>query len=133
LGVSLTSDWREWAFRKVISTGNIGGFLGFSECCCRAIFGHIGLQSLGIIAAEAENPKKNIPKAARKVAKRIIIVAAALTLSLNISANDPILVRIFQDPTINPEGAVVFMVRRWGLTGLAHVVNGVTLIAAFGI
>jgi amino acid permease len=60
-------------------------------------------------------------------------VAAALTLSLNISVNDPLLIKSFQDPNINTGGAFVFMLRRWGLTGLVHVVNGVGLIAAFGI
>jgi yeast amino acid transporter len=135
LSISLISDWREGYFRNIIITGPAGGLVAFWECCYRAVFGYIGLQSLGILAAEAENPRKNIPKAARKVGKRLVFyyVAAALTLSLNVSANDPILEKAFQDPTINPGGPFVLMLRRWGLTGLAHVVNGVGLIAAFGI
>lgn len=59
--------------------------------------------------------------------------AAAITLSLNVSANDPILAAAFQDPNVNHGGAFVLMLRRWGLPGFAHVVNGVGLMAAFGI
>jgi amino acid permease len=84
---------------------------------------------------EAENPRMNLPKAARKVGKRIVFyyVAAAIALSLNLSANDPILVAAFQDPDVKYGGAFVLMLRRWGLPRLAYVVNGVGLIAAFGV
>lgn len=60
-------------------------------------------------------------------------VAAATTLSLNLSANDPILGAAFRDPNINYGGAFVLMLRRWGLEKLSYVVNGVGLIAAFGV
>ena len=84
---------------------------------------------------ETENPRKNLPKAARKVGKRLVFyyVGAAIALSLNLSANDPILEAAFRDPNINYGGAFVLMLRRWGLQGLAQVVNGVALIAAFGV
>jgi len=52
---------------------------------------------------------------------------------LNLSANDPILLESFKDPSINYGGAFVLMLNRWGVSGLAHVVNGVGLIAAFGV
>ena len=74
-------------------------------------FGYIGVESLGITASEAENPRKNLPKVARKIGKRLIFyyVAAATALSLNLSANDPILGAAFRDPNINYGGAFVLM------------------------
>lgn len=128
-------DWREGPFREIVVTGAAGGVVAFWECCCRAVFGYIGLESLAITATEAENPRKNLPKAARKVGKRIVFyyVGAAIALSLNVSANDPILAAAFQDPNFNFGGAFVVMLRRWGLQRLAQVVNGAALIAAFGV
>src|SRR5204863_4862145 len=84
---------------------------------------------------EVENPRKNLPKAARKAGKRLVFyyVGAAIALSLNLSANDPILKAAFQVPKVNYGGAFVLMLRRWGLQRLAQVVNGVGLIAAFGV
>lgn len=128
-------DWREVPFKKIIVTGPAAGLVAFWECCLRAVFGFIGVESLGITAMEAENPRKNLPKAARKVGIRLIFyyVGAATALSLNLSANDPILEAAFQDPNINYGGAFVLVLRRWGQQSLAHVVNAVGLIAAFGV
>lgn len=115
--------------------GPSSGLVSFWECCCRAIFGYIGLELFGITAAETENPCKNLPIAARKVGMRIVLyyTLASIALGLNLSANDPILVASFSNPTVNYGGAFVLMLNRWGVSGLAHVVNAVGLIAAFGV
>ena len=131
----LSLDWREGPFREIIVTGSAGGLVAFWECCCRVVFGYIGLESLAIMAVETENPKRNLPIAARKVGRRIIFyyLGAAIALTLNVSANDPILLASLQDSSVHYGGAFVLMLRRWNLGGLAHVVNFVGIIAAFGV
>ena len=106
------TDWRDRPFRELIVIGPANDLVAFWECCCRAVFGYIGLESLGITASEAENPIKNLPKAARKVVKCFVFyyVGAATALSLNLSANDPILAA-FRDRTVNYGAAFVLMLR----------------------
>src|SRR5579859_1063675 len=107
LRISLTVDWREQPFQNLIVTGPSAGLVSFWECCCRAIFGYIGLLAFGITAVETENPRENLPKASRKAGRRIVLyyVLASLALSLNLSAKDPILLasltRKLPDPPIN--------------------------------
>ena len=129
------SDWREQPFKEIIVTGPGGAVISLLECCLTALFSYIGPESLGIIATETENPKTNLPPASRKIAKRLIFfyLGGAIALSLNISANDPILTAAFQDSDLNYGGAFVLMLKRWGLPGFADFVNGVALLAAFGV
>ena len=131
----LILDWREDPIREFIVGGIAGRIVAFWECSCRAVFGYIGLESLAITAMEAENPRRNIPQAARRIGRRIIFyyVMAAIALSLNMSVNDPILEASFKDASVNYGGAFVLMMRRWGLPVLADIVNGVTLLAALEV
>lgn len=128
-------DWRETPFREVIVSGPAGRLVSFWECCIEATVGYIGIETLAITAAETEDPRKNMPAAARKVSRRIVLyyVVAAIALSLNVSAEDPIIDAVFQDSTISYGGAFVVMLERWGLPVLGDVVNGVGIIAAFGV
>ena len=130
-----SSDWREAPFADIIVTGPAGGLVAFWECSCTAVFGYIGIESLAITAVEVENPRRNLPKAARKIGRRIIFyyVGAAIALSLNVSANDPILQSAFENSGTKIGGAFVLMLRRWGLETFAHVVNGIGILAAFGV
>jgi len=85
---------------------------------------------LGITADETERQKENIPKAVKRVTHRIVLyyVSAVFTLGLTVSANDPILPQL-NDPTFH-SGPFIIMLQRAGLSGLAHIVNAVMVIAA---
>jgi len=76
-----------------------------------------------------------MPAAARKVSYRIVFyyIAAAIALSLNVSAADPILEAAFKNSSASYGGAFVLMLNRWGFPLLGNVVNGVGIIAAFGV
>jgi amino acid transporter len=48
-------------------------FLGFWSTLTNALFAYIGTELIGVTVGEAENPRKNIPKAIRRTFYRILI------------------------------------------------------------
>ena len=48
-------------------------FLGFWSTLTNALFAYIGTELIGVTVGEAENPRKNIPKAIRRTFLRILI------------------------------------------------------------
>jgi amino acid permease len=51
------------AFKEVAGTGNWGRFLGFWSTMINATFAYLGTELVGVTVAEAQNPRKTIPKA----------------------------------------------------------------------
>lgn len=60
------------AMKAYISTGSTGRFLGFLSTLVNAAFAYSGVEMVAVAAGEAENPRRNIPKAVRRVFWRII-------------------------------------------------------------
>lgn len=74
-------------FPKGILSGNSeGGFKGLLAAMALIMFSFGGLELIGITAAEAENPEKNIPKATNQVIYRILIFyVGALVILFSLS------------------------------------------------
>src|SRR5690606_19306507 len=56
-----------------LSTDEAGGYQGLLAALVMIMFSFGGLELVGITAAEAENPQKNIPRATNQVLVRILI------------------------------------------------------------
>ncbi|KAF4943361.1 hypothetical protein FSARC_14937 [Fusarium sarcochroum] len=66
--------WKDpGAFREHITTGATGRFAGFWSCMVNATFAYLGTELVGVTVAEAQNPRKTIPRAIRLTFYRILV------------------------------------------------------------
>lgn len=91
LGGGPTRDrlgFRYWknpgAMKAYVSTGSTGRFLGFFSVLVNAAFAYGGVQMVAVAAGEAENPRKNIPKAVRRVFWRILFFYVLGSLAIGV-------------------------------------------------
>ena len=81
------------AFKEYSETinGDKGRFVSFCACFVYALFCYLGIELTGIVAAEAENPRKNIPKAVKLTMYRLIIfyLISIFLLGMCVASNDP--------------------------------------------
>jgi amino acid transporter len=71
--------------------GAKGRFLGFWEVLTQAGFSFIGTEIVAIAAGEAKNPRRNIPKAIRRLYIRILLfyIGGVTIIGLLVPSNDP--------------------------------------------
>ncbi|KAL7758398.1 hypothetical protein ACKLNR_012925 [Fusarium oxysporum f. sp. zingiberi] len=60
------------AFKAHINDGPSGRFLGFWSCMVNATFAYLGTELVGVTVAEAQNPRKTIPRAIKLTFYRIL-------------------------------------------------------------
>lgn len=97
--------WRNpGAMVEYDSTGNTGRFLGLFSTLVNAAFSYGGVELVAVAAGEAENPRKNIPKAVKRVFWRILFfyVLGSLAIGVLVASNDPNLLHGLGG---NPNGA----------------------------
>lgn len=72
------------------AAGALGRFLGLWSTMANAAFSYTGVETIAAAAGETENPRKNIPKAVRRVFWRILFfyVLGALALGVLVPYND---------------------------------------------
>ncbi len=72
---TISNLWNNGGFfpKGWIDTDGKGGFVGLLAAMALIMFSFGGLELVGITAAEAENPEKNIPRATNQVIYRILI------------------------------------------------------------
>jgi yeast amino acid transporter len=128
-------DWRQAGWKEFLTAGSWGRLAAFWLCCCQGAFAYVGTEIIGITANEAESPRTTIPRAVRRVSKRLWIyyVGASFVLGLNLFADDPRLVWYITNPEGSYQGPFVLMIQRAGIIGLDHVLNAVALIASLSV
>lgn len=140
LGGGPTHDrlgFRYWnnpgAMKAYISTGSAGRFLGFFSTLVNAAFAYSGVEMVAVAAGEAENPRRNIPKAVRRVFWRIIFfyVLGSLAIGVLVPYNAQ---RLLDAQKNNAPGAAaspwVIAIYRAGVPALPSIVNAVILTSA---
>ncbi|GAA5873835.1 hypothetical protein JCM1840_002086 [Sporobolomyces johnsonii] len=122
--------WHETPFQQMNGIpGSLGRFLSFWTVFLQASFSFLGTEIVALTAGEAENPRRNVPKAIRRVFWRIVFfyVIGVLCMSLIVSPNDPGL--------INNSGTAaspwVIGIEKAGIKALPSIINAVILVAAF--
>ncbi|KAI9866114.1 MAG: hypothetical protein M1813_001675 [Trichoglossum hirsutum] len=118
------------AMKEYISKGDTGRFLGLFSTLINAAFSYGGVEMVAVAAGEAENPRKNIPKAVRRVFWRILFfyVLGSLAIGVLVPSND--------DKLLNPSrpGAArspwVIAIYRAGIPVLPSIINAVILTSA---
>jgi yeast amino acid transporter len=122
--------WKEGAMKEYVGTGNTGRFTGLWSTLVNAGFSYGGVEMVAVAAGEAANPRKNIPKAVRRVFWRIIFfyVVGTFIIGVTVSSNDP------QLTNDNAKGAAsspwVIAIKNSGIRVLPHIINAIVLTSA---
>jgi len=121
------------AMKEYASTGDTGRFLGFFSVLVNAAFSYGGVELVAVAAGEAENPRRNIPKAVRRVFWRILFfyVLGSLAIGVLVASNDKNLLSA-QDSGAPGAGRSpwVIGIQNAGIPALPSIINAVILTSA---
>jgi len=109
--------------------GSAGQFLAFWTTFTSAAYAYLGTENVAMAAAEAQDPRRNVPRAIKRVFWRILVfyVLGVFIMGLIVSPNNPDL--------LSGVGAAaspwVIAIRQAGIKGLPSVVNAVLITSAW--
>jgi len=111
-------------------SGAWGRFLGLWAVMTQAAFSFIGTEIVAIAAGEAKNPRRNLPKAIRRVYIRILLfyIGGVFIIGLLVPSNDPNLGLGKGTAAASP---FVIAIKRSGIKVLPHIINGCLLTSAW--
>lgn len=141
VGGSPTGDkigFRYWVdpgpMNTYLAEGATGRFLAFVKVFIQATFAYGGSEMVVVASGETENPRRNIPKAVRRVFWRIAIfyVLAIFLVSLCVSSNDPDLLNAISAKAAGAgQSPFVIAIRNAGISTLPSIINAVVLSSAW--
>ncbi|KAF2278680.1 uncharacterized protein EI97DRAFT_216586 [Westerdykella ornata] len=122
--------WKEGAMKEYIGHGDTGRFTGLWRTLVNAAFSYGGVEMVAVAAGEAANPRKNIPKAVRRVFWRILFfyVLGSFFIGVTVSSNDPDLTN--EDAKGAQSSPWVIAIKNAGIPVLPHIINTVILTSA---
>lgn len=119
--------------KPYIADGNAGRFLGLFSTLVNAAFSYGGVEMVAIAAGEAEDPRRNIPKAVRRVFWRILFfyILGSLAIGVLVPYNDA---QLLDARKSGAPGAAsspwVIAIYRAGIPALPSIINAVILTSA---
>lgn len=119
---------------EYLLTGDLGRFLAFWKVFITATFAYGGSEMVVIASGETENPRRNIPKAIRRVFWRIAIfyVLAIFLVGLCVSSQDPnLLDAIASNAPGAAQSPFVIAIENGGIQVLPSIINAVILTSAW--
>ncbi|MCJ1426699.1 hypothetical protein MMC29_004602 [Sticta canariensis] len=140
LGGGPTHDrlgFRYWkhpgAMKEYVALGDKGRFLGLFSTLVNAAFSYGGVEMVAVAAGEAEDPRRNIPKAVRRVFWRILFfyVLGSLAIGVLIPYDEPrLLSAIDGDAPGAAASPWVIAIYRASVPVLPSIINAVILTSA---
>ncbi|KIX04017.1 uncharacterized protein Z518_07570 [Rhinocladiella mackenziei CBS 650.93] len=121
------------AMKEYIDTGDSGRFLGLWSTLVNAAFSYGGVEMVAVAAGEAEDPRRNIPKAVRRVFWRILFfyILGSLAIGVLVPYNDPNLLSAQENGEAGAaQSPWVIAIRRAGIDTLPSIINAVILTSA---
>lgn len=128
--------WREEPFNDDfggVSPVPTARFLGFWKVLTQAAFAYGGVESIGVIAGEAANPRKTMKTACKTVFYRIVglYVTAVLVIGLNVSQNSPdLLSAVAHGGHTAASSPFVVICQQTGVKVLPSVINAIVMTSA---
>ncbi|CAG8034108.1 unnamed protein product [Penicillium olsonii] len=121
--------WKTDGMKEYIASGAQGRFLGFFYTLVNASFSLGGIETVVVAAGEAENPRRNIPRAIKRVFWRLLFffAIASLALGLICPSDHPKLLGGSSDS--NAESPWVIAVKLAGIKALPSIINALVLVA----
>lgn len=113
--------------------GDKGRFVAFVAVLVYALFAYLGIELTGIVAAEAHNPRKSVPKAIKLTMYRIILfyVLTIFLLGMCVAYDDPLLLKARKQGTSAAASPYVVAIINSGIEVLPHIFNACVLIFVF--
>ncbi|EIW74479.1 amino acid permease [Coniophora puteana RWD-64-598 SS2] len=110
--------------------GNLGRVIGWSAAVTQAAFSYVGTEVVAIAAAEAKNPRRNLPRAVRRVYARILVfyIGSVFVIGLLVPSTEPLLDLDSGNASASP---FVIAINRAGIKGLPSVINVAFLTSAW--
>ncbi|KAI0598918.1 amino acid permease [Biscogniauxia sp. FL1348] len=127
--------WRDpGPMNEYLAPGPLGRFLAFWKVFIQATFSYGGSEMVVVASGETENPRRNIPKAVRRVFWRIALfyVLAIFLVTLCVSSQDPRLLDAIRNS--KPGAAAspfVIAIENGGIQILPSIINAVVLTSAW--
>ncbi|KAK0505875.1 amino acid permease [Armillaria luteobubalina] len=111
-------------------SGAEGRFLGWWSVMTQAAFSFIGTEIVAIAAGEAKNPRRNLPKAIRRVYIRILLfyIGGTAVIGLLVPSTDP---RLNLSTGTAASSPFVIAIKNAGIGGLPSVINAALLTSAW--
>ncbi|KAF9535839.1 amino acid permease [Crepidotus variabilis] len=112
--------------------GAKGRFLGFWAVLTQAAFSYIGTEIVAIAAGEAKNPRRNLPRAIKRVYIRICLfyILGTIVIGLLVPSNEPALGDKAHHGTAAASPFVI-AIKKAGIKGLPSVINAALLTSAW--
>ncbi|CCH58497.1 hypothetical protein TBLA_0A07060 [Henningerozyma blattae CBS 6284] len=113
--------------------GSVGKFVAFVSVFVYALFAYLGIELTGIVAAEAYNPRKSVPRAVKLTVWRIVIfyLVTIFLLGMCVAYNDPRLLAAKGAGTSAAASPFVVAIQNSGIRVLPHIFNACVLIFVF--
>ncbi|KAF2718803.1 hypothetical protein K431DRAFT_252458 [Polychaeton citri CBS 116435] len=110
--------------------GSWGQFLGFWRVLASASYAYSNVENFSVAAGETANPRRNIPKAAKRVFWRILIFYffSIFVISLIVPSNDKDISSSSGDAASSP---YVVAATRVGIKVVPHIINAIVLTSAW--
>ncbi|ODO10069.1 hypothetical protein I350_02295 [Cryptococcus amylolentus CBS 6273] len=110
--------------------GSLGNFLGFWAVLTQAAFSYIGTEIVAIAAAEAKNPRRNLPRAIKRVYVRILVfyLGGTFIIGLICPSNEDGLSLNSGNALASP---FVIAIKKAGIPALPSIINACLLTSAW--
>lgn len=121
------------AMKPYIADGDAGRFLGLWSTLVNAAFSYGGVEMVAVAAGEAEDPRRNIPKAVRRVFWRILFfyVLGSLAIGVLVPYNDKRLLSALENHEAGAAASPwVIAIYRADIPILPSIINAVILTSA---
>ncbi|KAG7433099.1 Proline-specific permease [Fusarium oxysporum f. sp. raphani] len=119
--------------KDYMATGNTGRFLGLFSTFVNAAFSYAGVEIVAVASGESKNPKRNLPKAARRIFWRILFFYSLGSLAIGVLVP-------YTEPSLLSQQAAgvktaaaspwVIAIQRASIPALPSIINAVILSSA---
>ncbi|KAI5236630.1 amino acid permease-like protein [Aureobasidium subglaciale] len=111
-------------------SGSLGRFMGFFTVLSNAVYSYSGIQNISIAASETQNPRRNIPMAAKRIFVRVLLfyVLTIFMVGLVVPSNDSHLLKSTGTASQSP---FVIAATRAGIKVVPSIINAVILTSAW--
>ncbi|KAF9064593.1 amino acid permease/ SLC12A domain-containing protein [Rhodocollybia butyracea] len=110
--------------------GATGRFLGFWTVFSNAAYAYSSIETMASAAAETKNPRRNLPKAAKRIFIRVLLfyVISIFIVTLIVPSNNKLLLRSTGNASQSP---FVIVATSAGIKVVPHIVNAIVLTSAW--
>lgn len=121
------------AFAEYIGGGSLGKFTGFWSSFTNAVFAYLGTELVGVTVGEAENPRRNIPRAIKLTFWRILVfyICSVFLLTMAVPYDSKLLAFATDASTSAAASPFVVAIKLAGIKTLPGFLNGCILVFVF--